>query len=71
MQIHHIYFAAKRKISDQNGFVVPLCQECHTGNGGVHFNIELDNKLKETCQRKFEELHSHDEFMSLINKNYI
>ena len=32
---------------------------------------ELDKKLKRECQQKFEESHSHDEFMRIIKRNYL
>lgn len=40
-------------------------------NEGVHFNRELDLKLKRECQAKFEETHSREEFMKIIGKNYL
>jgi len=38
---------------------------------GVHNNSENNLKLKQKCQRKYEKLHSHDEFMAIIGKNYL
>jgi hypothetical protein len=38
---------------------------------GVHFNRELDLRLKRACQAKYEETHSREEFIALIGKNYI
>lgn len=38
---------------------------------GVHFNHDLDLRLKRECQSKFEETHSRDEFMKIIGKNYL
>lgn len=40
-------------------------------NEGVHFNRELDLKLKRECLAKFEETHSREEFMKIIGKNYL
>jgi hypothetical protein len=40
-------------------------------NDGVHFNRELDLKLKRACQAKYEETHSREEFIALIGRNYI
>ena len=71
---HHIYFGtAKRKISEKNGFKVWLCNEHHEGTYGVHGmnGHELDIFLKETCQKKYEETHSRNDFITLIGKNYI
>ena len=38
---------------------------------GVHFNRELDLMLKAECQRRFEEIYSHAEFMDAFGKNYL
>ena len=69
-----IYFFGKnRKNSDKNGFTVWLCEAHHRGTYGVHGKLGeyLDMKLKRECQAKFEETHSHEEFMSIIGKNYL
>ena len=71
IQTHHVYFGSARKISEANGFKVPLCRECHTGNDGAHFNIDKDIKLKQICQKRFEQTHTRAEFMSLIHRNYL
>lgn len=73
LHLHHIFFGTGlRKISDQNGFTVWLTAEYHNmSNKGVHFNRPFDLKLKQDCQRKFEETHSREEFMALIGRNYL
>lgn len=73
LHIHHIYMGANRKISDENGFWVWLTGAWHNQDPriDVHHNIEFDRYLKRTCQAKFEETHSRDEFMALIGENYI
>lgn len=74
---HHIYFGANRKISEKYGFKVWLCNLHHTGSFtnirdyAVHFNREKDLELKKTCQRKFEENHTREEFINLIGRSYI
>lgn len=70
---HHIYFgSARRKISEKNGFKVWLCYDHHEGTFGVHGSKghELDLYLKRTCQSKYEETHTREEFIKLIGKNY-
>lgn len=70
--IHHVFFGtANRKISDKNGFIVPLCNDCHTGPYGVHHNRELDLEIKRRCERKYLESHRLAEFMRLIGRNYL
>lgn len=70
---HHIYFGNPlRRISEENGFWVWLRADWHNmADYGVHFNKELNLKLKRECQEKFEETHSREEFMRLIGKNYL
>lgn len=70
---HHIYFGNPlRKISEAHGFWVWLRWDWHNGsNHGVHFNRDLDLRLKRECQAKFEETHTRDEFMSIIGRNYL
>lgn len=69
---HHIYYGPHRKCSDKNGFWVYLRYDWHNGsNYGVHFNHVLDLRLKQACQEKYEETHSHADFMALIGRNYL
>ena len=70
---HHIFFGtANRKMSEQYGLKVWLCQEHHTGNKGVHFNKELDTHLKQKAQTYFEEhCGTREEFMRLFGRNYL
>jgi hypothetical protein len=72
---HHIYFGAGlRQISEKHGFWVYLIGALHNqSDNGVHGKNghELDMKLKQDCQRKFEETHSREEFMKIIGKSYL
>jgi hypothetical protein len=70
---HHIFHGtALRKISENNGFWVWLRWDWHNGaKYGVHFNRDLDLRLKRECQEKFEETNSREEFMKIIGKNYL
>lgn len=69
---HHIYGGANRRISEKHGFWIWLKPELHNlSNQGVHFNHDLDLKLKRICQRKYEETHTREEFMQLIGRNYL
>lgn len=65
---HEIWGGCNRQVSMKNGFCVPLCRECHEY---ITNNSYLSFKLKEICQKKFEETHTHEEFMKLIGKNYL
>lgn len=70
---HHIYFGKpNRRISEENGFWVWLVPQLHNmGNLGVHYNRDLDLKLKKECQAKYEETHTREEFIALIGRNYL
>ncbi|SBV94079.1 conserved hypothetical protein [uncultured Eubacteriales bacterium] len=70
---HHIYFGNPgRRISEENGFWVWLRWDWHNGaEYGVHFNRDLDLRLKRECQERFEETNSREEFRRLIGKSYL
>ena len=40
-------------------------------NHGVHFDKAFDLRLKQECQAKYEEVHTRDEFMSIIGRSYL
>ena len=62
--LHEIYGGRNRKISMQNGFVVPLCRKHHESE-------YIKNYLKKLCQTTYENNHTREEFMSLIGENYL
>ena len=70
----HVYFGtAKRAVSEKYGFTVRLCNYHHNmgGKNSVHGNREMDLRLKEEFQRRFEENHSREEFRALIGRSYL
>ena len=73
LHCHHIFFGnGNRKISEKYGLKVWLCPRHHNlSNEGVHFNKQLDIIIKQIAQKKFEETHSREEFMSIIGRNYL
>lgn len=64
MDLHEVYGGANRIRSIKNGLVVPLCRTCHS-------NEMIIQDLKKWCQRKYEQEHTREEFISLIGKSYI
>lgn len=69
---HHIYAGGRRKASDKWGCWVWLRWDWHNGASyGVHFNKELDLKLKRECQKRFEELYGHEKFMEVFGKSWL
>ena len=73
IQSHHVYGGFNRKNSTKYGMVVDLCGYHHNlSNKGVHQNRELDLRLKQEYQQKFEnEQGTREEFMSIFGKNYL
>ena len=73
LHCHHVFGGtANRKISEENGFKVWLCNEHHnTSNNSVHFNREMDLELKRLYQEEYEKSHTRSEFITLIGKSYL
>lgn len=73
LHCHHIFFGTgNRQVSEKNGLKVWLCGRHHNlSKEGVHFNRELDIKLKQIAQKKFEETHTREEFLKLVGRNYL
>ena len=73
LECHHIFYGnANRKWSEKFGLTCFLCHFHHTGRDGIHFNKEMDEKLKKFAQKKFEEVHGDREcFMKIFGRNYL
>lgn len=72
LEKHHVYYGINRKKSEQNGFTVYLCHRHHNEPpDGVHFNIGVDDELKQTCQAAYEKTHSREQFTNIIGRNYL
>jgi hypothetical protein len=71
-ELHEVFHGtADRRLSQQYGMQVRLCPEHHRGKDGVHFNIELDLRLKREYQQKFEAVYGHERFMEVFGRNYL
>lgn len=70
---HHVFYGtSNRKQSEKYGLTVYLCARHHNmSNEGVHFNKELDLKIKQLAQRKFEETHTREEFRAAFGKSWL
>lgn len=71
---HHVFFGANRKISEREGCWVYLCARHHNmSDEGVHFNKELDKRLKEITQSAWQanNMASKADFIALFGRNYI
>lgn len=72
LECHHIMSGtANRKLSEQYGLKVWLCQRCHTGKDGAQYNPEKNRLLKMDAQYAFERIHGHAEWMRVFKKNYL
>ena len=71
---HHIFYGtANRKLSDEYGCWCYLCQRHHNASDkGVHFNKTFDMRLKQECQRKWEETYgTREDFIKVFGKSYL
>lgn len=69
---HHIFGGANRKLSEKYGLWIYLRADWHDmSDYGVHFNKELDTRLKIIAQRRFIEEYPHQDFVKIFGKNYI
>ena len=72
VECHHIFPGSRRKNADDLDLVVFLCHEHHNSPGySAHYNKEFADYLKAMAQAQFEKEHSHEEWMSVMKKNYI
>lgn len=69
---HHVFQGAYRKKAERHGYVVNLCHFCHNEPPmGVHHNKENRIALRQTCQRKYEQTHTRDQFIAEFGRNYL
>lgn len=71
---HHIFFGtANRKKSEEYGCWCYLCYRHHLGsNFAVHYNHDLDLRLKRLCQRKWEQKYGdRADFIKVFGKSWI
>ena len=69
---HHVYIGPNRAISEAEGFTVYLCPVHHEfSEEAVHGNIEHLRLIQCDCQREYEKIHTRQQFMELIGRNYL
>lgn len=69
---HIIYGTANRRLSEKYGLKVWLCGKHHNlSNEGVHFNRELDLRLKQLAQKRFEEEYPNEDFLKVFGRNFL
>ena len=74
--IHECFYGvANRQKSIEDGLCIPLCYEHHQGSSGVHFNKQLDEKIKKQAEKIWiktycDESLSKDEKIGLFISRY-
>ena len=70
---HHIFYnTANRRLSEKFGLKIWLCAAHHNmSDFGIHFDKDLDLKVKQMAQEVFEQDHSRDEFRQIFGKSYL
>ena len=68
LHLHHCLTGCRRKTADKNGLTVWLCAKHHIE---VHGDNGKVLALKRIAQRKYEETHSREEFISVFGKSYL
>lgn len=74
IHIHEVYYGRNRKKSIEDGCCVYLCGKHHNqSNEGVHFNHELDLKLKKEMQIAWMMYYDKtiNEFIKRYGRNYL
>lgn len=70
--IHEVFYGSRRQTSIKYGCCVRLCARHHNmSSEGVHFNTELDRKLKAYTQKRFNEVYPDLDFLRIFGKNYL
>lgn len=69
LENHHCVGGPNRPISDYFGLMLPVCGKCHdllhdTDNS-------MNRELRAYAQKRFEEVHSYEEWMRIFRKNYL
>lgn len=71
INLHEVYYGSNRQNSIKYGCVIPLCQEHHTGDNGIHNHRNIDMYYKRMFQEEMEKTMSREEFISIFHKNYL
>lgn len=73
--LHEVFYGtANRKKSKEDGMVIPLCGVHHNMSGvGVHYNKELDLRLKQYAQRVWMKYYNktEEDFIDRFGQNYL
>lgn len=62
LDLHEVWGGSNRKRSMLNGFVVPLCRDCHS-------NEKIILELRKQLQKEYEKTHTRQQFIDIIGKS--
>ena len=68
VEVHHIFGAADRPISDREGLFIHLCRKHHEE---THRDAKLMQTLHEVGQEQWERTHSREEFIKTFRQSYL
>lgn len=74
IHIHEVYFGKNRTKSIEDGCCIYLCGKHHNqSNDGVHFNKELDLKIKQRMQLYWMKEYNKtvEDFIKRYGRNYL
>ena len=75
VDIHHVFHGEhiNRVYAEEDGFVIPLCRNHHTGDWKrcIHGNRQMDLKWKRYAQWEYEKNHTREEFIKRYGKSYL
>ena len=70
IQYHHIFNASARGKATEDHLWIPVCFNCHVKIHNER-SQRLNYSLKRDGQLKYEETHTHQEYMDRYGKNYL
>ena len=74
IHIHEVYFGKNRQKSIEDGCCVYLCPRHHNAsNDGVHFNKDLDLRLKREMEKQWLKTYNKtiEQFIMRYGRNYL
>ena len=70
LEKHHIFNASLRDWADREGLWIWVTPQIHRYLHDTKHGVQMLRLLKIIGQLKYEQLHSHEEFMDKARKNY-
>lgn len=73
IEIHHVFNASNRSLSEKYGFLVPLRSDWHNMTPySIHMDQRFDESLKRKAQKYYEEHYgSREDFREEFGKSYL